>query len=236
MVLGCGRSGTSIFGELFEAMPEFEYHSEPDFESWLHRARLVRTAVKVPVASPGYPPDGGLSFPLNVVDRDHPGTQIFWIVRHPLDAISSLRVGIADGWGHHPRPADWREWDDRSLVERCAHHWATINQLGYERVAERATVVTFEEMIAQPQRFAEAVSAMVGIDPAARANETGPWSARVQDTNNEAFVEAVTSRPRSTTDHAVRVGRWRENLSDDEVEQVIPIVAEAAATFGYRLP
>jgi hypothetical protein len=29
VVLGCGRSGTSIFGELFEALPGFTYLSEP---------------------------------------------------------------------------------------------------------------------------------------------------------------------------------------------------------------
>lgn len=28
-VLGCGRSGTSIFGELFAALPGFRYWSEP---------------------------------------------------------------------------------------------------------------------------------------------------------------------------------------------------------------
>ncbi len=236
MVLGCGRSGTSIFGELFDALPEFEYHSEPDFEVWLHRARTTRTAVKVPTESPGHPPEEGLSFPLHAVDSEHPGTQVFWIVRHPLDAISSLRVGIADGWGHHPRPADWRAWADRSLVERCAHHWATINRFGYEQVAERATVVTFEDLIARPQHLADTICAAVGIDPAIRATETGDWSARVQDTNNEAFVEAMTSRPRSRADHTVRVGRWRENLSDEEVERAAPIVADTASSFGYRLP
>ena len=28
-ILGCGRSGTSIFGELFEAIPGYTYYSEP---------------------------------------------------------------------------------------------------------------------------------------------------------------------------------------------------------------
>ena len=36
-------------------------------------------------------------------------------------------------------------------------------------------------------------------------------------------------------DHTVRVGRWRENLTDHEVRAVIPIVASAARIQGYDL-
>lgn len=32
MVLGCGRSGTSIFGELFDYIGDYSYSSEPPFE------------------------------------------------------------------------------------------------------------------------------------------------------------------------------------------------------------
>lgn len=101
-------------------------------------------------------------------------------MRHPLDAVCSLRVGICGGCDHHPRPLDWEDWLGRSLVERCAHHWAVIN--------------------------------------------------------GDGFVEAETSRRHSRPDHSRRVGRWRENLSADEVDAVWPIVADAAATFGYGRP
>ena len=32
IILGCGRSGTSIFGELFEHIPGYMYYSEPPFD------------------------------------------------------------------------------------------------------------------------------------------------------------------------------------------------------------
>jgi hypothetical protein len=58
------------------------------------------------------------------------------------------------------------------------------------------------------------------------------WADRVQDSNNERFVEAETSRGYSRPDHSRRVGRWR-NLAED-VDRAWPIVEDAAsAQFGY---
>jgi len=69
--------------------------------------------------------------------------------RHPLDTIASLRVGIAKNWGHHPKPPDWRDWLARPLVERCAHHWAYLNTVGYEAVRHLATVTRFSCMVSR---------------------------------------------------------------------------------------
>ena len=125
IVLGCGRSGTSIFGELFDGLGGYDYQSEPPFEEVMQRTAGTPFAVKVPRESPGYEPDEGLSIPVGQLLERHPGTRIFWIVRHPLDAISSLRVGISKGWRHHPRPPDYESWLNRPLVEQCAQYVVT---------------------------------------------------------------------------------------------------------------
>ncbi len=246
LILGCGRSGTSIFGELFEHLPGYRYRSEPPFADVIEADQRMPQAYKVPRESAGYPPTPGLSFPLDaLLGAVASPLTLFWQVRHPLDAIASLRVGIAEDWGHHPRPPDWQRWLGRPLVERCAHHWAWINSVGHSAVASRVEaasfelmrfeVMRFEEMIADPAAFARRVCAVVGLDTEACSPAIGAWADRVQDTNNERFVEARTSRPYSRPDHSRRVGRWRENLSEDDVRAVTPIVAEAACTFGYAL-
>lgn len=234
LILGCGRSGTSIFGELFDGLAGYRYRSEPDFAEMLAGFGPSRAA-KVPRESIGYPPDPGLSFPLDALLAEHPTTRILWIVRHPFDAVSSLRVGIRQDWGHHPRPPDWRSWLDRPLIERCAHHWAFINEHGFRTVREMAVVVRFEDMLRSPREFAEDVCDRIGISPADRRDGVDTWADRVQDTNNERFVEAQTSRSYSRRDHQVRVGRWRENLDRSEVRTVAAIVARANAAFGYSL-
>jgi hypothetical protein len=236
MILGCGRSGTSIFGELFDGLAGYVYRSEPAFAEVVAADFTRPQAFKVPRESDGFPARPGLSFPVEAFDEVAPGAKVFWIVRNPLDAICSLRVGIAKTWGHHPRPPDWRAWTERPLVEQCARHWAFLNEVGFAQVEDRAAVVRFESMIEDPLSFARAVGVMVGVDVAGEAAALERWAARVQDSNNEAFVEAKTSREYSRPDHSVRVARWRENLTDEEVGRVWPIVETAAARFGYGRP
>jgi hypothetical protein len=236
MILGCGRSGTSIFGELFEGLGDYAYASEPPFEEVLAADFSRPTAFKVPRESPGHPARPGLSFPLAPYLARAPDAQLFWIVRHPLDAICSLRVGIARNWGHHPRPPDWTAWLDRPLLEQCAHHWAFLNTAGYAQVRDRARLVRFESLIAAPLAFARDIAETVGLPPAAADPHLQRWAARVQDSNGPGFVEAVTSRGYSRPDHERRVERWRENLSLAEARALWPLVREAAEGFGYGEP
>ncbi len=236
MILGCGRSGTSIFGELFEHLEDYAYRSEPPFAEVMTADYAVPQAFKVPHQSDGFAPDPGLSFPLSELCSRVPEMKFFWIVRHPLDAICSLRVGIAKDWGHHPKPPDWRDWTDRSLISRCAHHWAYLNSQGYAQVAHLATVVRFEDMIGDPARFAQNICHALGFNDSKRDASLAGWAQRVQNTNNARFVEARTSRPYSRADHSVRVERWRESLSRAEVAEALPIVSRAAASFGYTMP
>jgi hypothetical protein len=84
VILGCGRSGTSIFGELLECIPGYTYFSEPDFESVLKLSFETPMAIKVPQESVSYPAPPGLSFPLNTMLSKIPSRPIiFWQVRHP---------------------------------------------------------------------------------------------------------------------------------------------------------
>lgn len=236
MILGCGRSGTSIFGELFEHIGDYTYKSEPPFEEVMQSDYSTPRAFKVPRESESHPPDPGLSFPLSAIRARIPTMKFFWIVRHPLDAISSLRVGISQNWGHHPRPPDWQHWLSRPLIERCAHHWSFLNSVGFEQISEIATLVQFEAMISNPAEFARSVCETVGAENSTQTARVGDWVKRVQNENNADFVEACTSRTYSRPDHSVRVGRWRENLSDTDISRVLPIVAKTGKSFGYDLP
>ncbi len=234
LVLGCGRSGTSIFGELFQSLATYQYRSEPDFADML--ATFGRScAAKVPTESDEFPADPGLSFPLKVLLNAHPSTKIFWIVRHPFDAVCSLRIGIGKGWRHHPRPPDWESWLDRPLVEKCAYHWSYINNYGYQSVRDYAALVRFEDLVKFPLEFAEDACARIGYSSHDDIQTLKDWANRVQNTSNIQFVEALTSRNYSRPDHKVRIERWRENLSPAETKAVAEIVRDANKVFEYSL-
>lgn len=236
MILGCGRSGTSIFGELFDGLAGYSYKSEPSFSAVMDADYSTPLAFKVPHEHEAYPAEPGLSFPLKTLLNAQPDFQIFWITRHPLDAICSLKVGIAKNWGHHPRPPDWQTWLSRSLIEQCAHHWEFLNSAGFSQVQSVAYLVKFEDIIARPLHFAREICAYVGVDAELYSDQVERWSARVQNTNNANFVEAETSKAYSRQDHSVRVSRWRENLSEEDANLAWKIVGTTARKFHYEGP
>ena len=237
IVLGCGRSGTSNFGELFAGLPSYSYYSEPPFEDLAGYGYAAPVAIKVPKPARGRPTSPGLPFLVDELCAAVPEPrQIFWLVRHPLDAICSLRVGISKNWGHHPRPPDWETWRSQPLLRRCAHHWDHINSQGYEQVRNLARLHRFEDMIDDPLAFAQEICTDVGLDPGPCDEPLRRWARRVQDQDNDDFEEAECSKSYSRPDHRTKVGRWRENLSAAEVAELAPLVAETAACFGYALP
>lgn len=236
LILGCGRSGTSIFGEFFQHLSPYQYYSEPAYADLKKFDFSSPTAIKVPTSSAEFPPTEGLSFPLaDLLKRMPNPLTIFWQVRHPLDTICSLKVGIAKNWGHHPRPLDWQDWLDKPLIERCAHHWNYLNTVGYEKVADLVEITTFEEAILDTVNFANRIGRLIQLDVTKERPNLNAWCARVQNTNNSKFVEAETSRAYSTKDHKVKVGRWKENMSPTELAKVLPIVRDTALKFGYVL-
>lgn len=237
IILGCGRSGTSIFGELFEGLGTHRYLFEPRFADLAQvDFSAGPVAMKVPKAPPGAPMTPGLPFVLDDLLRLVPAPRvIFWQVRHPLDTVCSLRPGIEANWSHNPKPPDWEQLLSRPLVERCAHHWAFINGHGYRAVRDQCVVSSYESLVFDPAAAARRACEAAGIDPRERRAEIDAWVQRVGNRKApdayEAKHQSVWSRP----DHAVRVERWRENLSTADLQAVIPIVAPAAGQFGYQI-
>ena len=48
MILGCGRSGTSIIGELFDYVGDYTYSSEPPFEKVISSDYSTSTGIQGP--------------------------------------------------------------------------------------------------------------------------------------------------------------------------------------------
>ena len=236
-ILGCGRSGTSIFGEFFDHLPHYTYYSEPRFSALETIDYSTPVAIKVPVQDDENDFFDGLSFDLKKFYQLFPENHLlFWQVRHPLDAISSLRVGIANNWGHHPRPGDWKARMSRPLLEKSAYHWNFINTNGYEQVMDRVIINTFEDMIYDPLATAKSVCKLANIDFQQYKAPVMQWANRIQDENNERFVEAECSKPYSRKDHAKKVGRWKENLSEADVASILTFIGQGAKNFNYVLP
>jgi hypothetical protein len=236
LILGCGRSGTSIFGAFFQTLNSYQYYSEPAYVDLKHYNYTQPIAIKVPRESENFPATVGLSFPLADLLETIPNPKtIFWIVRHPLDAICSLKVGISRNWGHHPRPLDWKEHLDQPLILRCAHHWNYINTIGFDKVKDRVVICHYENLVLDATAFSNKIAKAVNLDIEKEKENIQTWCNRVQNRDNQQFIEPETSRPYSTKDHKVKVGRWKENMTLEERAMVLPIIEETAVRFGYDL-
>ena len=207
MCLGCGRSGTPIFVELFNHFELYTYYSEPPFAQVIAVAPGYSMAFKVSREGAGFEPVDGLSFSLEALVQALPRIRLFWIVRHSLDVVCSLRSGIAQTCGHHPCPTDWEHWFHRPLLSCCAHHWRWINSLGFGRVADIATVVRFEELIAEPLAFAVRVCERIELDTKQAMLALVAWAgvSRTPTTNvyRSADVEGILATRSCRTDWAV---------------------------------
>ena len=189
-VLGCGRSGTSIFGELFAALPGFRYWSEPfladlptggppDHESW---------AVKVPRTAAGRS-TSGLSTSLAALDPP--------FARCSSGSPASARCHLfaarsASPTGEPPPSATglgrWRGGFRRASAPTA---WATIN--GQLRPRRQPG----SQSLRGPDRRSELCG------PHGRTRErrrlrtrtSPPGVDRVQDTSNDRFIEAGPPPP-----------------------------------------
>lgn len=245
LILGAPRSGTSILGELFEMLPQFHYYFEPDIY-FLKATRedfvRFRWALKNPIdlhhgqrelavgkRTPGLACD--MSELLDITTN----FKAVWIVRHPLDAVASSIPGVTNGWEHGPEPANWESLLGDEPHIRAASMWSWINDAGWHNANELFDVelVRYEDLILRKRETVDRILTHVGGVPLDEPaidryisllnNETGQYEAKHQ-------VMWVTR------DHERRIGRWRETMTEKQVEEVLPMVSDIGKTFGYEDP
>jgi len=178
--------------------------------------------------------DAGMSFPRGRLLDRAPGRRILLIVRHP-----SMRYDRAvrhrQGLGHHTPGRRTGRLGYPVLADRCAHQWSYLNNVGFAQVEPVATVLRFEQMIADKTAFGASRLRGRGVStgthhPAPRHQD---WAARVQDTKIRGLrrgpnlARLIPSRPRPAS------AGWSENLSPRRSNSVWQIVETAAGRFGY---
>ena len=243
LILGCGRSGTSILGEFFEKAPGYRYLYQPRLVPGTYAAALGESPGAIAVNRPRVAREShesqltpGLPFHWPTLWDAFPSPKVvIWIVRHPFDAVCSLRPGISSDWDHSPRPENWRSLQSAPWEEQCAHHWVNINLWGYDAVKSVARVLRYEDMVADPANSARTLISWIGLPEGAHARETETWITSVGNRKAPSVYEARFQDRWSELNHQFRVGRHRENLDDSQRELIRKLVEPVARKFGYDL-
>jgi hypothetical protein len=251
LIIGCARSGTSILGELVAAHPDVRYlheaheiwrkaglgendshrltaeHATPQvvrrirkrFERERDDARLLvekcpRSALRVPF-----------------IRAVLPEAKIIHIVRDGRDVSCSLMPGIGGDQWRHLKPPNWRELMARDPgVVRCARAWRTVVEIAIEDLADVPHLcVRYEDMVADPRDVACRVVGFLGLDEHPAVLE---FCDKIQNTTRGSY-QAQRQEKWSRDDHTFRIGRWRENLSDEQAATIEEILRPVLVRLGY---
>lgn len=229
LILGCPRSGTSIMGELFQHLPgwKYRYEGNSDLKALDSTEPLVWKNPKQSNKVPG--------LTVNPVELEalKRVPKVIWVVRHPLDAVLSLKTPIANGWNVLPRPHGWRGMTGTQL-ELAARQWLWVNDTGWYNLLDsnlEVCLVHYENMIARPGMVAWSLMEFLG----AEADTTGAiaeWAATVTDDPSEHQAENQDVWRGSNTR---RVGRWMDEMNEEIVDLVWGMCEETAQGFGYLM-
>ena len=98
---------------------------------------------------------------------------------------------------------------------------------GWRRRQERALLVRYEDLVAQPERALESALAFAGLDSS---------TSTVRRMVEHGFAEIPELREHRTTESAeASVGRWRRDLDPALQKLCADLFGDALAAFGYEL-
>jgi len=238
-VLGSPRSGTSFVARSIGQVPGFadlgelgvwkvaipvlfgaeEEAAAAELRRMLERVRrygLVR-GLRAVEQSPE------TAFVLPAALRAYPQAAVVHMIRDPRDVAASLvqkgwlregrpgRDDVGEPYGEHPRfwvePERREEFDDASEARRAG--WAWRRYVMAARAAPSSTVeVGYEALATDPETASEPLAVHLGVDPV-------------------LLTETLRGM------HAESVGRWRRNLTREQVDEVEAEAGELMQELGY---
>ena len=252
LVVGCARSGTSILGELIASHPAVRYifeahtiwevegagqngshrltgdHATPEnkmkIRSWFQKQRQGK---KVLVEKN---PRNILRIPY--VKEIFPEAKIIHIVRDGRDVACSMIPGCGGTEWLHLKPPSWKEYyDSYSGGTRCAMAWKQIMEIGLQDLHGVSHLqLRYEDLVVSPCSVAGDLFDYMGLDlhPA-----VVKFCSQIADDTSFKY-HARHQKRWFQNDHRHRIGRWRENLTNEEQEKINKILMPLLIRFRYE--
>lgn len=234
IILGSGRSGTSILGELFGYLPAFNYLFEPLLEDIPNHPNDKRICIKVPKG--GKSLTKGLACDMDeLVNILGKNTKIIWIIRNPLDTICSLKPGIEDNWNHNPKPPNYKKIFNKPWHIKCAHHWNYINSVGFKSASIYGPIliVRYEDLIIESKETISQILAFISSKTS--IEDLTLYMEKLQNNTSHSY-HAKFQIHWFRNNHKTRINRYKENMTEKEISETYAIIKKTASNFGYSKP
>jgi hypothetical protein len=161
-----------------------------------------------------------------------PHSRFFFVLRHPCGQVHSTLNGLKSGKFHRGIPfheifgtkypaafgLSEKEFASFDIVEKCAWHWAVLNQKASEDLAstKNAMTVRYKELCETPMETTQKMFAFAGLN----------WSKRTAH-----FVEMSTSKSSDRYHSVFRLSahesaKWRHQMPVEDQKKVFRIVEQ----------
>lgn len=250
-ITGSSRSGTSIIGELIAAHPDVNYIYEE--EVW---KKLVNEDNGSHVVSPKevtdqkkkklrswmacYKKGNKMIVEKNprhiarlpLLKSIFPEAKIIHIVRDGRDVACSLKTGLCGKTWAHVKPPKWREIEKKYTgVVRCAWAYRDIMDVAIKDLTIISHLkVRYEDLVANPEKVAARILRYLDLKP--HENVTN-FCKNIQNKLEDSYIAKHQTRW-ATQDHSTRIGRWQENMTEEEQKEVEKILRPVLNHFGYK--
>lgn len=247
-VIGCARSGTSILGELMGSHHKVFYLGERMQATWnkgvetghhymtkndvtLEREKDIKSCFVGHES--GYvvekcPPN---ILRISFIHAIFPEAKFIHIIRDGRDVACSLLPGLANSW-QHLKPPGWhkieRLYDDP--LKRGAWLWQSALRLGLIDIfAKDHLQIKYEDLVHDPLGTAVRVFSYLKmvIDP-----DVVAFCSKIQNRTIGSY-QAKGQSHWFRNNHKVRVGRWIENIPENQIEEVESLCQPMLERLGY---
>ncbi len=164
-----------------------------------------------------------------------PHARFLHIVRDGRDVCASLMFrNRGANWGHLEIPG-WRDLLERYPQEnwiRCAHQWhdaVAIARNDAVALGDRYMEVRYEDLVCDPAATVTASLRFCGLDA---CDEAAAFWPRIQDATAGSYHARKQVR-HYVENHTKRVGRFRENLDDEQLAAVEAVCGDLLRELGY---
>lgn len=253
LIMGCARSGTSILGELIASHPAVKYKHEAHAiwdraglgENASHRLTQTHATPEVQriIRKKFTEAQGEAAFFVEKCPRSvlrvpfiravFPEARLIHLVRDGRDVACSMLPGIGGAEWRHLKPPAWQElMRVESGIMRCAHAWRAIMEIAQQDLAQTPHfMLRYEDLVRDSERQARALFEFLELP---FAPEVAAFCMNIQNEVASSY-HAQKQVKWFREDHAVRIGRWRENMSPHEATRVETLLRPLLLQFGYSV-
>jgi len=162
-----------------------------------------------------------------------PEAKIIHVVRDGRDVACSMVPGCGGKEWAHLKPPSWKQlFLCYEGPLRCALAWKEVMEIALQDLAEVPHLqIRYEDLIRDPPGTARSLLTYLGLQEHPAVME---FCDKIQDTTLNSYHAQHQVRW-YRDDHRRRVGRWRENLSEEEQGIINHLLAPLLIRLGYSV-